>query len=690
MTNEKLLELLNDLSFEEKVGQLTLLQASSCIEGTPVPFGPLVDLKVSPEQMSLCGLFGCNVPPVASKYANMVREMTQNHPHHIPPLMCRDVIHGFRTIFPVTNGLGCTFDEKYFYEMGRISAIEGAACGLHLTIGPMMDVANDPRWGRVVEVPSESSTHVAAMSAATVKGFRGTDIKNKDSLATCAKHFAAYGLVNAGQEYAAIDVSKTELFNKYLPPFKASFDAGCDSVMTAFVSVDRIPCVCNSYLQNYILREKWGYNVMSMSDYDNIRELMNHGMADDLKDCAELAINGGMDVDFLSLAYLTQLKELVKEGRVSMKTIDSAVYRVLKIKNDLGLFESPVKNDSDEYANSVCFTEKHKKASLEAALRSCVLLKNNGVLPLKEGVKVALKGDHVDEHDILGAWAVDGIRPDTETVGEAFKREERIIITDEKDADVILYFTGEFKHETGEAASKAHLYLKDEQIAELKRLHSLNKPIVTVLFLSRALILTDILPYCDAVLNAWFPGSMGAEAIRILLMGDMSPSGHLSMTFAKSMGQLPVFHDILTTCRPFGSRGKGRAFTNAYLDEDNEPLFPFGFGLSYTSFEITDTHVCGKNIEVTVKNTGAYNGETVLQLYGRVKKASVIRPLRTLISWQRIALKKGEEKIITIPMHLERLKLYDANYNEVDIKGECELYLGFDSDAKLKLSAMIE
>ena len=374
--------------------------------------------------------------------------------------MIRDVIHGYRTVYPLTLAMGCTFDEKYFYEMGRVSATEAAAHGLHLTIGPMVDVARDPRWGRVLETPSESSTLTAAMSAATVRGFRGENVKNIDSVATCAKHFAAYGLCQAGQEYAPVDVSRTELFNTYLPPFKACLDESCDSVMTSFVAVDRVPCVCNSYLQNEILREKWGHNVMTIADYDDVHQLMYQGVADDLKDCAELAINGGLDVDFLSLAYLTKLRELVEEGRVKEETVDKACYRVLKLKNDLGLFENPVKNDDPEYAARVTFTEENKEKSLQAALRSCVLLKNNGILPINAGTKIALAGDHVDEHDILGAWAVDGIRKDTETVGEAFRRESRVEITDETEADIILYFTGEFKPETGEAASKAHPFIK--------------------------------------------------------------------------------------------------------------------------------------------------------------------------------------------------------------------------------------
>ena len=685
MTEEKLLELLNDLTLEEKIGQMTLLQSSMFTSGTPTPFGPLVEMNISPEQMALAGCLGCNTPPEPVTYAQIIRDITKNHPHHIPPLMMRDVIHGFRTIFPLNLAVGCTFDEKYAEIMGRISAIEGAACGLHLTLGPMMDVIRDPRWGRVLESPSESPEMVSAMSVAAVKGFRGEGIDKPDALATCAKHFAAYGLCQAGQEYAPIDVSRSELYNIYLKPFKAALDAGCDTVMTSFVAVDRVPCVCNDFLQNKILRQEWGHNVMTVADYDDVKQLMNQGVANDLKECAELAVNGGLDVDFLSLAYLTQLKELVEEGKVSMETIDKSCYRILKLKNDLGLFENPVKNDDPEYAKSVCACPEHLKMSLETALRSCVLMKNNGTLPIKSGTKVALVGSHVDEHDLLGAWAVDGIRPDTETIHEAFIRENRITLTDVENSDVILFTAGEFKPETGEAASKAHPELKPEQIEELKNLAATGKPVVLILICGRPLILTEILPYCDAILNIWFPGSMGAEATRQLIMGDTNPSGHLSMTFPRCVGQIPIHHDRLTTSRPFGSRGKGRAFTNAYIDEENEPLYPFGFGLSYTNFELSDAVLNSENVKVTVKNTGEYDGETVIQIYGRVRKAPIIRPLRTLIGWKRIAVPANSEITVEVIADISRLNLVDCNNEPVKISGEINLYIGFDSTAEKHL-----
>ncbi len=685
MTHDKLRKLLNEMSLDEKIGQLSIMQMSVFLDGDAVPFGPLIEMNFTQEQMALTGALACNISPEPAAFARVVRKMTAEHPHHIPPLLMRDVIHGFRTIFPLTLGVGCTFDEKYAYDMGRVSGKEAAASGLHLTLGPMMDVARDPRWGRVLETPSESPVLTGAMSAATVRGFRGDGIDKPNSIATCAKHFAAYGLCTAGQEYSPVDVSRTELYNVYLPPFKQAMDAGCDTVMTSFVAVDRVPCVCNGFLQNEIMRKQWGHNIVSMSDYDDVRQLMNQGVADSLRECAKLSIEGGLDLDFLSLAYITQLKGLIEDGEVDIKTVDEACMRVLELKNNLGLFENPIKNDDPVLADKICHAPEHYKASLETALRSCVLLKNDGVLPLKKGVKTALVGSHADEHDILGAWAVDGIRPETETLREAFERDAGITLTDTDNADIIVFATGETKPDTGEAASKAHPELTAEQINELKTLEATGKPIVVLLFCGRPLVLTDVLPHCNALLNVWFPGSAGAEAIRMLVTGEMSPSGHLSMTFPRCVGQIPIHHDRLTSCRPIGSRGTGSRFVNMYIDESSEPLFPFGFGMSYTTFELEDAQLDGSEVAVTVKNTGTEKAETVVQLYGRVRHAAIIRPIRTLVGWKRVSVGAGEAVRVRIPIKRDALELADCENRPVKISGIADIYVGFDSNADTRL-----
>ena len=691
MTESALHELLTSMSLEEKVGQLAQIPLSVCLGGIAEPTGPMMQFNLTPEQVILCGSLICDRPTDAAQYAKVVRDMQDAHPHHIPPILMRDIIHGFHTVFPIPLAMGSTFDESLAEQMGRISAMEGAASGVHASFAPMVDVVRDPRWGRVMESPGESSALCGAIGAAMVRGLRGDQLQSADTLAACAKHYAAYGLCQAGMEYAPADCSRAEMYNVYLPPFKKTLDAGCDMVMPSFITVDRVPCVCNEWLLKDILRDRWGSDAMVISDYADVWQLINHGVAEDLKEASELCLNAGMDMDMMSFAYLTKLGELVEEGRVSMENLDAAVLRVLKLKNKLGLFERPVRNDDNAVQQAMLGRPEHMAVALKAAQRSCVLLKNENILPLKPGTKVAVVGDLADSHKILGGWTLDGDWDATETVLSAFQREARITVTNTDEADVILYAVGEDEFETGEGGSKTRPWLNEVQMAELSQLHAMGKPVVVVLFTGRAMILTDVLPKCDALLNAWFPGSMGAEAIRSLLMGDVSPSGHTSMTFPRSLGQVPIHHDKLTSCRTEDPQNK---YSNRYVDERSDPLFPFGFGMSYTSFVLDQYAVsCGSLTEdapitasVQVTNTGDVAAETVVQLYARMKHGPVIRPVRTLIGWQRIALAPGESKTVRLPVEQDMLVIYDAAGKAILPKGECLLAMGLDSAAEFKLS----
>lgn len=690
MTESALRELLASMSLAEKAGQLAQIPLSVCSGGLAEPTGPMMRFNLTPEQVILCGSLICDRPTNAVEYARIVREMRDAHPHHIPPVLMRDIIHGFRTVFPIPIAMGSSFDEEAAEEMGRISAIEGAASGVHATFAPMVDVVRDPRWGRCMESPGESPALCGAMGAAMVKGIRGNSLKDKDTLAACAKHYAAYGLCQAGMEYAPADCSRTEMYNVYLPPFKQTLDAGCDMVMPSFITVDRVPCVCNEWLLKDILRDRWGSDAMVISDYADVWQLLNHGVAEDLKEATELCLNAGLDMDMMSFAYLTELPGLVEEGKVSMENLDAAVLRVLKLKNKLGLFENPVKNDDAAYEQAALARPEHMAAALKAAQKSCVLLKNEGILPLKSGTKIAVEGDLADSHKILGGWTLDGDWDSTETVKSAFCREERITVTAAEEADVILYAVGEDEFETGEGGSKTRPWLTDAQMTELERLHAMGKPIVVILFTGRAMILTDVISKCDALLNAWFPGSMGAEAIRSLIMGDVSPSGHTSVTFARSLGQIPIHHDKLTSCRTEDPNNK---FSNRYVDELSAPLYPFGFGLSYTTFSMDEASVSANILtkeapvtaSVRVTNTGDMVAETVVQLYARVKHSPIIRSVRSLIGWKRIALAPGESKIVELPVDMGMLTICDASGREIAPKGECLLAMGFDSAADFNL-----
>lgn len=685
MRDQELIQLLSEMTLEEKAAQLSQIPLSVCSGGLAEPTGPMQDYHLTPEQTALCGSLICDQDPDAAVYARIVREMTEKHPHHIPPILMRDVVHGCRTVFPIPLALGCTFDDGLAEEMGRVSAVESYASGYHATFAPMVDVVRDPRWGRVMESVGESSALCGALGAAMVRGFRGEGLDKPDTMAACAKHYAAYGLCQAGQDYAPVDVGRAEMYNVYLPPFKAALDAGCDMVMPAFVMIDRIPCVCNEWLLKDVLRDRWHSDAMVISDFGDVGQLLHHGMADDLKEATELCVNGGTDMDMMSFAYLKNIPALVEEGKISLADVDAACLRVLQLKNKLGLFEQPVKNDDPARQEAAYRIPAHKEAALQAALRSCVLMKNEGVLPLQPGTKAALVGDHADNRGLLGAWSLDGKTEETETLLEAFRRDGRLQLVPVDEADVILYAAGENQDEIGEGCGKAYPQLTDAQMDELRALHATGKPVVLLLTCGKPLMLADTIPCCKALLNIWFPGTMGAESVRQLVMGDANPSGHLSMTFPRCVGQIPIHHDKFTTARLYNG---GAPYSKRYVDEEITPLFPFGFGLSYTSFALTDASVSADILTegapvtacVNVTNTGDRTGETVVQLYARVKHAHFVRAEKSLIAWKRVSLDPGETKTVELPVTADMLRLYDHNGDAFPLAGECKLMFGLNCE----------
>ena len=687
MTKQALLALLHDLSLEEKVGQLCQMDMSTFLADAGSPTGPMKDFHLTREQIVCAGSLICGGNADAKKFAQVHETIRREAPHGIPPLIMSDVIHGMRTIFPIPLALGCIFDENQTETMARVSAKEASASGIHVTFAPMADVARDPRWGRCMESVGESPALCAAMSAAMVKGFHGNGIAQQDALATCVKHFAAYGLVEAGREYAPVDVSRTEMYNTYLPPFKAALDAGCDMLMPAFTPIERVPAIANTWLMNDVLRTQWGWNGMVISDWGSTGELVIHGMAENLKEAALLSFRASMDMDMMSFAYATSLKELVEEGAISTMELDAAVWRVLTLKNNLGLFERPAKQVSTEEQMRVCHLPEHREAALQAALRSCVLLKNDGILPLRPGMKIALEGDHAASHALLGSWRADGRNEETPSLMDVLSVEKRIILVAPEEADMILYAVGECQDDTGEAASKAYPMLTDDQRMRLEQLHGLGIPVVMVLFCGRPMVLAKEAPLCSGILNAWFPGSEGAEAIRCLLMGDANPSGHLSMTFPRSVGQIPIHHDALSTGRP--NTNAVRDYVSQYLDEANTPLYPFGYGLSYTTFAFGSVRLSSERltdaapvtVSVDVTNTGSMEGDAVAQLYFRGKHGRQLMPLRTLAGWKRISLAPGETKTVAMTLKKQQLNAYDANGCTVEAQGEYNLYIGADSTA---------
>ncbi len=684
MTHEALIALLKSMTLEEKAGQLAQVPVSVCIGGISQATGPMEAYSLTPDMVKYCGSLICDSPGDAENVASAIRSVMEAHPHHIPPVVMKDIIHGCQTVFPIPLAIGSSFDEKHAEQMGRCGAIEGAARGMHVTFAPMVDVVRDPRWGRVMESPGEAPALCAAMGAAMVRGTHGEGIDRKDGLAACAKHFVGYGLSQAGQEYAPIDVSHTELYNTYLPPFQAAVDAGAELIMPAFVGVDRVPCVCNEWLLKDILRSRMGFGGVTISDWGDAGQLVNHGVTADPEEASRLCLEAGLDMDMMSFAYMRHLPQLVRDGKVSEKKLDDACLRVLELKNKLGLFEDPFKNTSREEQKRICGSAEIRKAAYDAAVNSCVLLKNDGTLPLRAGTKVALTGPHADNRDILGGWALDA-DPSTQTLLECFGKDSRIELTDPEYADVILFAVGELQQETGEDTSKTRIELTKDQIDTLHRLHALGKPIVMLLFCGRPLILTDVLPYCSAVLNVWFPGSEGAAAIRALVMGDENPSGHLSMTFPRALGQVPIHHDRLSTARPFVP---DTSYINRYIDEVNAPLFPFGYGLSYTAFEIGEPVVISEYstagatavVAVRVENTGDRDGAVAVQVYARLRHSRLMRPDKRLVAWKKCALKQGESTTLSFSITADMLRMYDAAGRVVEPEGICDLAFGNCSD----------
>ena len=692
MTTEELRALIRDMSLQEKIAQVSQIGMESFFANSTEPTGPMRKFHLSREQMlqagSLIGAFG-----IDEQQQQEIRRLVGETKHRIPPLIMCDVIHGMRSIFPIPLGMGASFSEKNAEIMARTSAEEATARGIHVTFAPMADVVRDPRWGRCMESFGESPALCGRMSAAAVRGFHGPDESAPDGLASCVKHFAAYGLVEAGQDYGHVDVSRVEMYNTYLPPFKAALDAGCDMLMPAFTPVDRVPATANRWLIGQVLRQQWAWDGMIITDWGSIDMMLVQAFAESMEEAVEQAFNNTVDMDMMSYAYFSCLEKLIREGKVREEKLDASVLRILELKNRLGLMDDSRQPQPAPTAEQV---SENRRKTLQAALQSCVLMKNDGVLPLKPGVHLALAGSHADEHGLLGGWHTDGRNEETPSLLDAFRAEKNVTLCKPEEADVILFACGEQQDLTGEACSRAYPKLEEEQLQELYALSELGKPIVMVLFCGRALVLSDALPFCNALLNAWFPGSEGAEAIRRLLVGEENPSGHLPVTFPRCTGQIPIHHDRIPTGRPYTT--EENRYSCRYLDEKNAPLFPFGFGLSYTQFEISDicadTDVIQANepfhVTAKVRNAGNRAGETVIQLYSNVHVPGQLTPVRSLTDWQRICLGVGQQMEVTFELTLAQLSQLDAEGRAVTPRGKVRIAVGEDSRAPFTVTLPVE
>lgn len=636
----------------------------------------------------------------------------------IPLLFGHDVIHGYKTIFPINLAMASSFDPKAVEFAARIAATEASSAGVHWTFAPMVDIARDARWGRVSEGFGEDSFLGTQMAIANVKGFQGDDLSKNNTILACAKHFAAYGAAEAGRDYNTVDMSERVLRDTYLPAFKATVDAGVKTFMVAFNEIAGVPATGNKFLIRDVLKGEWKFDGLVVSDYTGINELVAHGFATDNKNAGELALQAGVDIDMVSAAYMNYTRVSYNEGKVSLAQIDDACKRILDVKYDLGLFEDPYRYSDEKREKETIYKPEFLEASLDIAKKSLVLLKNNNsILPLNANQKIAFVGPLVsDDYNIIGSWAALGDRTGFATsvkegVTNYLKNISNITfdqgveiqsgkrdmmqkaLDNAKNADVIVAVMGERENMTGEAASQTNIDLPGLQKEFLAELKKLGKPIVLVLFNGRPLTLTWENENMDAILEAWWPGTRGGDAIAQTLFGANNPSGKLPMSFPRNVGQVPIYYNHKNTGRPYlGPTDPEQKYKSQYTDVVKSPLYPFGFGLSYTTFEYSNIKISsdiikfGEKLKITVdvKNTGNYDGQEVVQLYIRDLVGSVTRPVKELKGFEKVALKKAETKSVSFEISSEDLKFYNLDMKNEAEAGSFEVFVGENSDTERK------
>ncbi|WP_191556217.1 glycoside hydrolase family 3 N-terminal domain-containing protein [Metabacillus idriensis] len=625
----------------------------------------------------------------------------------IPLLFMADVVHGYKTIFPVPLAIGCSWDTELAEKSAEIAAKESAVSGVHVTFAPMVDLVRDPRWGRVMESTGEDPYLNSRFSEAFVRGFQGTDLTSDlNRVAACVKHFAAYGAAEGGRDYNTVDVSERALREYYLPSYKAALDAGCEMVMTAFNTVDGIPATGNKKLMRDVLRAEWGFDGVLISDWGAVKEMIPHGVAADETEAALKAFQAGVDIEMMTACYVNHLKSLIEADLLDEKLVDEAVLRILELKQKLGLFDNPYRGADVQLEKEVVLSAEHRQTARELAAKSCVLLKNESVLPLNTSQNVALIGPFAESGDLLGPWSWLGSQDEAVKLADGFKmklespklhtargceieegNKSQLVEALEaaKKADVIVLALGEHSGMSGEAKSRSNIRLPEIQIELIKAMKHLDKPIVTVLFNGRPLDLHGVIDQSDALLEAWYPGTEGGAAIADLLYGDVNPSGRLSMSFPHSVGQVPVYYNCFNTGRP--PEHAQDEYVSKYLDIPNEPLLPFGFGLSYTNFAYSEARLSRdaitekETLQVSVKvtNTGEASGEETVQLYVQDLAGEVVRPIKELKDFRKILLHPGETKEVTFELSEAKLRYHHSDLTYKSDPGKFHIYIGANS-----------
>ncbi len=716
----KINNLLNKMTLDEKIGQMNQYSNSWDLTG-PKPKDNRNEARYDDIRKGLVGSM-LNVNYV--KNIRAAQELALESRLGIPLIFGVDVIHGYKTMFPIPLGLSSTWDMQAIEKAERIAAIEASAAGLNWTFSPMVDISRDPRWGRVMEGGGEDPYLGSQIAKAKIKGYQGNDLSANNTIAACAKHFAAYGAPTAGREYNSVEVSMNTLYNIYLPPFKACVDAGALTFMNGFHTLNGIPATGNQFLVNDILHDKWGWDGFMVSDWGSIGELQVHGTAKDLKQTAEIGANGSTDMDMESLAYFKHLKELVIEGKVKEEKINDSVRRILRAKFKLGLFDDPYRYCNEERQKKTLLADEHKKASLDVAKKSLVLLKNEkSILPLSKNIKsIALIGPLVKDTDAgIGGWSCQAGDEKAVSVYESMERnlskntkifyakgceiygKERTrydlkIDLDEnksgfakaiktaKKADVVIAVVGETRHMSGEASSRMNIDLPGVQKELLMELKKTGKPLIVVLMNGRPLTIPWTAENADAILETWFAGHMAGDAIASVLLGDYNPSGKLPMTFPRTVGQIPIYYNQLSTGRP--DNNTDWPYLSKYIDGSNKPQYPFGFGLSYSNFEYSNMKIDKSEmrmddilkINIDVTNNSKIDGEEVVQLYIHDLVAKIARPIKELKGFQKVMIKAGETRTVEFEISKHDLFYYNDKYEKVCEPGEFEIMVGTNSN----------
>ncbi|WP_199269818.1 glycoside hydrolase family 3 N-terminal domain-containing protein [Mucilaginibacter lacusdianchii] len=703
--DKKVEALLSQMTLEEKIGQLNQYTSDRLATGPLTPnsakYQEIKDGKVG----SMLNIRG-------AKETRMIQEMAMQSRLKIPLLFGLDVIHGYRVTFPIPLAEAASWDMNAIESSARVAATESAASGIHWTFAPMVDIARDPRWGRVMEGAGEDTYLGSLIARARVRGFQGKGLGNLDAVMACVKHFAAYGAALAGRDYNSVDMSDRQLWEIYLPPFKAAADEGAATFMNSFNDLNGIPATGNAYLQRDILKGKWNFKGFVVSDWGSISEMIAHGFAKDNTDAARLAMLAGSDMDMEGHAYINGLAGLVRDKKVDVALIDDAVRRVLHKKFEMGLFDDPYRFSNEGREKKVLNSVANRKTAREVAEKSIVLLKNdNQLLPLSKSAKtIAVIGPlGKSSTDMKGFWSVDWendhlvslfeglqnkVGKQTQLLysqGCAIKDSSRngfadAVATAQK-ADVVVMAVGEAFDMSGEAKSRSNIHLPGVQEELIKAVQATGKPVVVLVMGGRPLIFNWTADHANAILYTWWLGSEAGNAIADVLFGDYNPAGKLPMSFPRAEGQIPVFYNAKSTGRP-SPDGMPAPYRSTYLDLPNTPRYAFGYGLSYTSFAFSDlklsksTMQANETIEIsfTLKNTGRYTGEEVAQLYLQDVTASITRPVKELKDFQKVLLKPGESKTITFTVNKDKLSFYDQKMNWTAEPGEFKLMIGNSSD----------